>query len=58
VQAGWRSRVFDRLAQDLRAEFPDQRGWSRRNLYYMRSARNHPDRHRTRLLLSAALLDR
>jgi len=37
VQAGWGGRVIDRLAQDLRAEFPDQRGWSRRNLHYMRS---------------------
>ena len=31
-QAGWGSRVIDRLAADLREEFPDQRGWSRRNL--------------------------
>ncbi len=37
MQAGWGGRVIDRLAQDLRAEFPDQRGWSRRNLHYMRS---------------------
>ncbi len=36
-QAGWGSRVIDRLAADLRAEFPDQRGWSRRNLHYMRA---------------------
>jgi len=36
-QAGWGSRVIDRLATDLREEFPDQRGWSRRNLHYMRS---------------------
>ncbi len=36
-QAGWGSRVIDRLALDLRTEFPDQRGWSRRNLHYMRS---------------------
>jgi len=36
-QAGWGSRVIDRLATDLRAEFPDQRGWSRRNLHYMRA---------------------
>jgi len=36
-QDGWGSRVIDRLAQDLRAEFPDQRGWSRRNLHYMRA---------------------
>jgi hypothetical protein len=28
-QAGWWSRVIERLAADLRAEFPDQRGWSR-----------------------------
>ena len=34
--AGWGARVVDRLAGDLRAEFPDQRGWSRRNLQYMR----------------------
>jgi len=36
-QAGWGSRVIDRLAQDLQAEFLDQRGWSRRNLHYMRA---------------------
>ncbi len=30
-QAGWGSRVIDRLATDLRAEFPKQRSWSRRN---------------------------
>jgi predicted nuclease of restriction endonuclease-like (RecB) superfamily len=36
-QAGWGSRVIDRLADDLRAEFPDQRGWGRRNLHYMRA---------------------
>ena len=35
--AGWGARVVDRLAGDLRAEFPDQRGWSRRNLQYMRA---------------------
>ncbi len=36
-QGGWGSRVIDRLAEDLREEFPDQRGWSRRNLHYMRA---------------------
>jgi len=30
--AEWGSRIVDRLAADLRAAFPDQRGWSRRNL--------------------------
>jgi len=34
--AGWGSKIVDRLAADLRQEFPDQRGWSRRNLLYMR----------------------
>ena len=36
--AGWGSKVVDRLAADLKREFPDQRGWSRRNLLYMRRA--------------------
>lgn len=35
--AGWGAKVVERLAADLRAEFPDQRGWSRRNLQYMRA---------------------
>ncbi|ACZ23365.1 uncharacterized conserved protein [Sanguibacter keddieii DSM 10542] len=33
---GWGSRVVSRLATDLRREFPEQRGWSRTNLLYMR----------------------
>jgi len=36
--AGWGSKVVDRLAADLQREFPDQRGWSRSNLLYMRRA--------------------
>lgn len=36
--AGWGAKVVDRLATDLRREFPEQRGWSRRNLLYMRRA--------------------
>jgi len=35
---GWGTRVIDRLADDLRAEFPDMRGLSRSNLKYMRQA--------------------
>jgi predicted nuclease of restriction endonuclease-like (RecB) superfamily len=31
---GWGSKVVDRLAQDLRSEFPDMRGLSRTNLLY------------------------
>ncbi len=34
---GWGTRVIDRLATDLRSAFPQMRGLSRSNLYYMRS---------------------
>ncbi|HEY5430627.1 MAG TPA: PDDEXK nuclease domain-containing protein [Solirubrobacteraceae bacterium] len=34
---GWGSRVIDRLADDLRREFPDMTGLSRSNLKYMRA---------------------
>ena len=34
---GWGSKVIDRLAQDLRREFPDLKGFSARNLKYMRA---------------------
>ena len=34
---GWGARVIDRLSQDLRREFPDLRGFSPRNLKYMRA---------------------
>jgi len=33
---GWGAKVIERLAADLRREFPDMRGLSARNLYYMR----------------------
>ncbi|WP_282949064.1 PDDEXK nuclease domain-containing protein [Cellulomonas endometrii] len=36
--AGWGGKVVDRLAADLRREFPEMRGWSRSNLMYMRRA--------------------
>lgn len=36
--AGWGSKVVTQLAGDLQREFPDQRGWSRSNLLYMRRA--------------------
>ncbi len=35
-QAQWGSRIVERLAADLRAEFPEIRGYSRANLYAMR----------------------
>lgn len=34
---GWGARVVDRLAADLRAEFPESRGFSSANLRYMRA---------------------
>jgi predicted nuclease of restriction endonuclease-like (RecB) superfamily len=36
-QQGWGARVIDRLALDLRAAFPQMRGFSRTNLYSMRA---------------------
>lgn len=33
---GWGAKVIDRLATDLRTEFPDMKGFSPRNLKYMR----------------------
>jgi predicted nuclease of restriction endonuclease-like (RecB) superfamily len=35
-QQGWGSKVIDRLAQDLKKSFPDLKGFSARNLKYMR----------------------
>ncbi len=36
-QEGWGTKVIERLAKDLRAEFPQMKGLSRTNLLYMRS---------------------
>ncbi len=36
-RAGWGARVIDRLAADLRETFPDMKGFSPRNLKYMRA---------------------
>ncbi len=33
---GWGSNVIGRLASDLRTEFPEMKGFSRANLFYMR----------------------
>ncbi|MBI5656103.1 MAG: DUF1016 domain-containing protein, partial [Geobacter sp.] len=37
AEQGWGARVIERLAHDLRAAFPDMKGFSPRNLKYMRS---------------------
>src|SRR6187397_1698968 len=34
---GWGARVIDRLSADLKERFPDARGYSPRNLKYMRA---------------------
>ncbi|MBN2465628.1 DUF1016 family protein [candidate division WOR-3 bacterium] len=36
-RAGWGARVIDRLSEDLGRAFPDMRGFSTRNLKYMRA---------------------
>jgi len=43
-EAGWGAKVIDRLAQDLKIEFPEITGFSPRNLKYMRTfAETYPD---------------
>ncbi|NQX35188.1 YhcG family protein [Herbiconiux sp. VKM Ac-2851] len=45
ANADWGSKVVERLARNLSAEFPETKGFSRRNLRYMRSfAEAWPDR--------------
>lgn len=36
-QEGWGTKIIDRLALDLRNAFPDMKGFSPRNLKYMRA---------------------
>lgn len=36
-QQGWGAKVIDRLAKDLKQEFPEMQGFSPRNLKYMRA---------------------
>ncbi len=40
-QGGWGSKVIDHLAKDLKAEFPEMKGFSIRNLKYMRTFAKH-----------------
>jgi predicted nuclease of restriction endonuclease-like (RecB) superfamily len=37
AEQGWGAKVIERLAEDLRAAFPDMKGFSPRNLKYMRA---------------------
>lgn len=44
-RAGWGAKIIDRLAKDLTHEFPSMRGFSTRNLNYMRAfAKAWPER--------------
>lgn len=44
IHHGWGSKVIDQLSQDLRSEFPDMKGFSLRNLKYMRKfAEEYPE---------------
>ena len=44
AEQGWGARVIERLSHDLRAAFPDMKGFSPRNLKYMRAfAETWPD---------------
>lgn len=36
-QSGWGAKIIERLSEDLRKEFPEMKGFSQRNLKYMRS---------------------
>lgn len=36
-QEGWGAKVITKLAKDLKAEFPEMKGFSSRNINYMRS---------------------
>jgi predicted nuclease of restriction endonuclease-like (RecB) superfamily len=36
-QQGWGAKVIERLAKDLKAAFPEMKGFSARNLKYMRA---------------------
>jgi len=37
ARQGWGTKVIERLAQDLRSAFPEMKGFSPRNLKYMRA---------------------
>lgn len=44
-EQGWGAKIIDRLAHDLSREFPEMKGFSPRNLKYMRAfAEAYPDR--------------
>jgi predicted nuclease of restriction endonuclease-like (RecB) superfamily len=53
AKQGWGAKVIDRLAVDLRVAFPDMRGFSPRNLLFMRGfAESYPDEAIVKQLVS------
>jgi predicted nuclease of restriction endonuclease-like (RecB) superfamily len=44
AKEGWGAKIVDKLAHDLHSEFPDMKGFSIRNLKYMKAfAETYPD---------------
>ena len=37
AERGWGTKVIDKLSADLKSEFPDMKGFSVRNIKYMRA---------------------
>jgi predicted nuclease of restriction endonuclease-like (RecB) superfamily len=53
AQQGWGAKVIERLAHDLRTAFPEMKGFSPRNLKYMRAfAEAWPDREFVQAVLA------
>lgn len=53
AREGWGAKVIERLAFDLRSEFPDMHGFSRRNLLFMRAfAEAYPELEIVKQLVS------
>lgn len=50
---GWGAKVIDRLSADLRAAYPDMKGFSSRNLSFMRNfAQSYPHAQKVKQLVS------
>jgi len=50
---GWGAKVVERLARDLRSEFPDMKGFSPRNMLFMRAfAEAYSDEEKVKQLVS------
>lgn len=53
AKEGWGTKVIDQLSKDLRSEFPEMKGFSTRNLKYMRKfAEEYPDSQFVQVVLA------